>query len=218
MNDLLEKEVTSTTPFDRAYFMDGVRTGVSNYENYTWKPHLTVPACRKIKEYFGARSGESIVDWGCSRGYYVKGFRAVGLKANGYDISEWAIANCDPEVREMVSNVIPNKAFDWALVKDCGEHMTEAQFESTMTLLHGKISKGMLIIVPLADRTHGPYVREDDEKDKTHILRWTLDDWMSVLETHCPDFNVNASYHIHGIKPASAQVKHSCGFFTLVRP
>jgi len=210
--------IETANPFTREYFMDGVRTGLSNYENYTWKPKLTVPACRKMLNYLGAKMGDSVIDIGCSRGYYVKAMRAIGYKSFGYDISQWAIENCDPEVRDVVSNSLPRRAFDWATLKDVCEHMEEEQLQVTIDLLHRQISKGMLIIVPLATRTYGPYVRDDDEKDKTHILRWTLGDWIDVLERYAPDFNVNGSYHIHGIKPASSQVKHSCGFFTLLRP
>lgn len=207
-----------TSPFNEDYFIRGKASGVSNYENYRWLPHLTIPACRKIAAHLGAHPHDSFIDVGCSRGYYVRGLRECGMKAFGYDVSEWAVSNCDPEVIEWVSTTMPRRAFDWALLKDVAEHIEKLHLVHLVDWLHRSITKGMLFIVPLAERTGGRYVRQEDELDVTHINRWTLEDWLRFLEDHAPEFNVSASYHIHGIKPASQQVHHSCGFLTLLRP
>lgn len=207
-----------TETFDQSYYMDGVRSGKSNYQDYKWLPDLTIPACRKIAEYLGAGPTESIVDIGCARGFAVKAFRQLGYRAYGYDISEWAIANCDPDVRQWVSNEFPKRSFDWATIKDCAEHVPFCELSALVRRLSEQVSKGMLFIVPLAEVTGGKYIRKEDEMDATHIIRWTLDDWIAFLEENAPEFNVNASYNIHGIKPAASATRHSCGFFTLIRP
>lgn len=207
-----------TNPFDRDYFMDGINTGKSNYVEYSWKPLLTIPACQRVAEYLGMRPMDSIVDIGCARGFGVKAWRQLGYRAYGYDISRWAIGNCDPDVTEWVSNEFPSRSFDWANLKDLAEHVPMMELGRMINALSFKITKGMLFIVPLAEKTDGRYIRDEDEMDSTHLIRWTLDDWIDFLERHAPDFNVNASYNIHGIKPAASQVRHSCGFFTLIRP
>lgn len=204
--------------FTEDYFMRGQDKGVSNYVSYRWMPERTIPACKKVMEYLGARSGESILDYGAARGYYVRAFRELGMKAFGVDISEWAVANCDPSVSEFMGITVPRRAFDWAHLKDVAEHMAAGELMRLLELLGGQVSKGMLFIVPLAESEGGKYVRPEDEFDTTHIIRWTLDGWIEFLERHAPEFNVNASYNIHGIKPAASQVRHSCGFFTLIRP
>lgn len=204
--------------FDEDYFMDGIRQGRSNYENYRWLPELTIPACQKVVEYLGIRIGESLLDIGCSRGFYVRAFRGVGIKAWGSDISEWAIANCDPLVTAWVSNQTPDRAFDWVHAKDVAEHIPQDDLARLLSRLNRTVSKGMLFIVPLAVARGGRYVRVEDERDATHVIRWTLEDWINFFEEAAPGFNVNASFHIHGIKPASATDLHSCGFFTLIRP
>lgn len=205
-------------PFTESYFMRGPEMGVSNYSNYTWKPDLTIPACRKIMHYLGAHQFDSVLDVGCARGYYVKALREICYRSFGFDISEWAIANCDPDVKEFVSNEWPKRAFDWAVLKDCGEHMTTNDLAATMGSLNNQITKGMLVIVPLSFSLGGRYVRAEDEMDSTHIIRWTLDEWVRFLEDNAPDFNVNGSYNIHGIKPCASTSPHSCGFLTLIRP
>lgn len=204
--------------FDADYFLRGPETGKSNYRDYRFLPELTVPACRKVAEYLGMNGEDSIIDIGCARGFYVRGWRELGYRAFGYDISKWAIENCDPKVREWVSNEFPKRAFDWANLKDFAEHVPFQELSKLVESLNDKITKGMLFIVPLSARTGDPYVRAEDELDSTHLNRWTLTDWAEFLEVNAPDFNVNASYNIHGIKSASSQVRHSCGFFTLIRP
>lgn len=204
--------------FTEDYFMRGPETGLSNYRDYSWKPDLTVPACKKIAEYLGMRRGDSVLDVGCSRGYYVRAMRMLGYRAFGYDISEWAIQNCDREVAEYVGNEFPKRAFDWVTMKDVAEHIQLHGLATLVETLNQCVTKGMLIIVPLAFERGGPYIRNEDEMDRTHVIRWTMDDWIAFLEDHADGFNVNASYNIHGIKPAAAKVRHSTGFFTLVRP
>lgn len=210
---------TSTpSQFDQDYYLNGIATGKSNYVNYGWCPSLTLPACAKIAEYLGLRRGDSIIDVGCARGYMVRAFRELGYRAYGQDTSVWAIENCDSQALGYVSTDFHNRAFDWAISKDTLEHVPEPELSKLVSHLNETISKGMLFIVPLTLTRGGKYLRDEDEMDVTHVNRWTLDDWISFFEEHAPGFNVNASYLIHGIKPAAAQVKHSCGFFTLIRP
>lgn len=205
-------------PFDESYFMRGKETGVSNYENYSWKPDLTIPACRKIMHYLGGQPYDSVLDIGCSRGYYVKALQLLCYRSFGYDISQWAIENCDPDVKDFVSNEFPKRAFDWAIMKDVAEHIPPRDLFALVSILNDRITKGVMIIVPLTLERNGRYIREEDEADQTHVNHWRLQDWMFFLEEAAPDFNVNASFNIHGIKPAAAEVPHSCGFFTLIRP
>lgn len=205
-------------PFTADYYLRGPQTGLSNYENYRWLGEPTMQACRKIIEYLGIRTGDSILDVGAATGMYVKAFRILGMRAYGFDISEWAVANADPLIREHMSTEMPGRAFDWATMKDCAEHIPYKELCDLFRKLNSSITQGMFVLVPLAVKTDGTYVRPEDEKDSTHVIRWTLDDWLNFLEINAPDFNVNGSYHIHGIKPASQTARHSCGFFTLTRP
>lgn len=204
--------------FGADYYLRGPETGLSNYTDYRWLEEKTVPACRKLMEYLGAHPGESVLDVGAARGFYVKALRRLGYRAYGCDVSEWAVSNCDPEVREWMSLTPPERAFDWAHLKDVCEHIPEQELARLVTQLNATITKGMLFIVPLAEFTGGPYLRAEDEMDATHLIRWTLEDWIAFLEDHARGFNVNASFNIHGLKPAAAAKRHSCGFFTLIRP
>lgn len=208
---------TKAEPFTRDYYMNGPVTGISNYSDYHWIPELTIPACRAIAEHLGMRKKASILDVGAARGFYVKAFRELGFEAYGNDISEWAVENCDPAVKEWMSTAIPAREFDWVTLKDVAEHIPVEKLSALIEGLSAITLKGMFFVVPIAESSGGRYLRIEDESDVTHVNRWTLDEWISFLEDNAPGFTVSASYHIDGIKPASVEVRHSCGFLTLTK-
>ena len=203
--------------FDETYFMRGPSTGVSNYENYTWRPELTIPMAGVIKRYLRIRDGETVLDFGSSRGFLVRALREIGVNAYGYDISKWAIANCDPHVRPFVSNEVPAHTYSWCIAKDVFEHMSQAQLEDMIPTLLARVYNGLFIIVPLTARTGGDYVGPADNKDATHIIRWTLPDWIHFLQEFDRSMVVTGSFHIPGIKQASEPWPGSCGFITMRR-
>ena len=57
-----------------------------------------VPVARDIIEHFGLKRGGKVLDVGCAKGFLVKDLLAEGMDAHGIDISEYALANCEPEV------------------------------------------------------------------------------------------------------------------------
>lgn len=198
--------------------MDGINSGLSNFENYSWKPDATVSMAAHLKRYLNL--GEKFVlDFGCARGYYVKALRMLGVRAFGYDISEWATANCDKEVRNFVdSHLNPQpQSYDVVFSKDCLEHVPMADLAATVARIGGLARHTVFIIVPLAKETGGAYVHEKEEKDATHVVRWTLPDWLTFFQDTLPDFIANGSYRYPGLKPGCYEVERGYGFFRLER-
>lgn len=203
--------------FNEEYFLRGPEHGLSNYRDYRWLPEPTLKMAGVIKRHLRLRDGETVLDFGCARGYLVRALYELGCNAYGYDISKWAIENCDPLVRDRVQNIMPNHTYSWCIAKDVFEHLTEDQLKRTIPMLLSRVWTGMFIIVPLSETTDGPYVGPDDNKDSTHIIRWTLMDWMHFLQGFDPTVIVTGSFHIPGIKQASEPWPGSCGFITLRR-
>jgi hypothetical protein len=208
-----------STPYTEEYYMRGRELGLSNYENYSWKPDLTLPFARHLQWYLGLRSEDVILDYGASRGFLVKALRMNGLNARGMDISEWAVENCDPAVKDYMSTnlTVGSKIYDWVIAKDTLEHISLEELQSLLPRLGDSVRRGLFIVVPLTAYTNGEYLRAEDESDPTHKIRFTLPDWLLFLTDLLPEFNVTGSYHIHGIKPASVEKRQSCGFFTMTR-
>lgn len=81
--------------FGREYF-DGTRE--YGYGGYRYDGRW-VPVARDIVAHFSLRPGMRILDVGCAKGFLVKDLMHVcpGLEAFGIDISDYALAHCEPE-------------------------------------------------------------------------------------------------------------------------
>lgn len=207
--------------FDREYFMDGIRTGKSNYENYRWLPDVTIPACQAIAKYLGIRTNDSLLDYGCGPGMYVKAYRSIGITAFGYDVSTWAVTNCEPEVSNFLSCTRRMNEVDWIVAKDVMEHVCFNEHRQTLNYMMMAARKGVLICVPITYVTDGPYVLDVDNKDATHVIKWTLNDWLENIQHFIDEdkhpFVLTAGYRLPGLKEYGGARHNGCAFLTLRR-
>lgn len=207
--------------YNEDYYINGPQTGKSNYSNYGWKPDLTLPMVDWLKRCLGIKGGETLLDVGCARGYLVKAMRMRGVIAFGYDHSKWAVENADDEIKMCVSNTLQAEPLSWdyVVMKDVAEHIPLNELEPLLQRLVCSIRKSFLMIVPLTFYPNGPYLRDEDNSDSSHVIAWPLDAWMDLLNKVVPPNEgiVSASWHYPGLKPASEKVHKSCGFIRFQR-
>lgn len=211
---------TPASTFNEDYFLRGPSKGVSNYVDYSWQEGPTMALAKRVIEVFGIKENETLLDYGTARGYLPKALRRLGVPAFGFDISEWAIKNCDPEVELYVSNnpEFLKSDYDYVYGKDVMEHLDIALLRATIDQLLLRCRQSMFIIVPLSREINGPYVRKEDNQDATHVIRWPLQEWMEFLQMRCGEtFTLTGSWHIPGLKPTSFSSPRSCGFFRMDR-
>lgn len=203
--------------FDANYFMRGKETGVSNFTDYSWKPDATLSMVTHLMRYLHINPGDRVLDVGAARGYYVKALRMQGVDAYGYDISEWAIENADPAVRQFMSSHLNGSRFDFVFCKDCAEHIPQEELIRVVTKLCLFTDKKLFFIVPLSEKTGGAYIHPKEENDTTHIHRFTLHDWIVLLQGCASNFVVTGGYRYPGLKPGAFEVEHGYGFITIER-
>lgn len=205
--------------YDSDYYLRGPDTGKSNYVDYGWKPDLTLPMVDHLKRALHIKDGDTVLDFGCARGYLVKALRMRGVNAFGYDSSTWAIENCDEGVKGYVSNVMPADRFDHVIAKDVLEHVPLEQLKPILKTLLAATRKRFLAIVPLTWHPDGPYLRDEDNADPSHCNKWPLEQWMDLLREAVPleEGYITGSWHYPGLKPASSEVSKSCGFIQFTR-
>jgi len=51
--------------YDADYYLRGIETGKSCYQNYRWLPELTMPMVMRIIDYLHIRPDQTILDYGC---------------------------------------------------------------------------------------------------------------------------------------------------------
>ena len=81
-------------------FFDGDRK--FGYGGLTYNPKYWVNVVKDFVEYYKIKPDAKILDVGCAKGYMVYDFKRQypGLELHGIDISEYAIKNCHPEVKD----------------------------------------------------------------------------------------------------------------------
>lgn len=206
-------ETSTVEKFGEDYYLNGIETGVSNYVNYRWLPELTLPMAKSFMNIFGVKKGDTVLDFGCSRAYFVKALREHGVFAYGYDVSEWAIKNCHEDMVPFVSNKFVDfmDSFDYIFSKDVLEHIPTEELTEILEKLFDICNEALVFIVPLAKSEGGEYIYPNDELDKTHIHRKTLQGWVDLIEPFAKDFTIFVSNKIPSLKKASEQFIGSTG-------
>lgn len=204
-------------PFTADYFQRGQETGISNFTDYKWMPDQTMSMATHLIRYLGLKHGDTMLDVGAARGYIVKAMRSLGIRADGYDISEWAVANCDPDVKPYMSNYLYGARYDVTFSKDTFEHIPQDELRMLVERLGLFTNRRMFFIVPLSYKPGGAYVHPKEENDKTHINRWPLHEWLAFMQRTVVGFTVSGSYLFPGLKPGAYEAEFGYGFLTLDR-
>ncbi len=204
-------------PFTEEYYENGIEAGVSNYEDYRFLPDAMVSWAAHLRKYLGIQEGDSVLDVGAAKGHYCQGLRMLGIKAFGFDVSEYAVKNCHHDMRPFMSNHLNGSDYDFIYSKDCFEHVPEDDLKLMVRHLLTHCRKKMLVIVPLAVTRGGKYIHPKEEKDTTHINRWTLPNWLRFFQECTASFVVNGSYCYPGLKPGCYEVECGYGFFMMER-
>jgi SAM-dependent methyltransferase len=197
-------------PFNRDYFENGVKMGISGYENYCWRPTRSFSEAIELINRFNFNT---ILDYGCAKGFLVHALRQLGKEAYGEDISDYALENCDPHVICYLSKPSDRKV-DFIFCKDVLEHIEWEQLNSELAHLRERCNQA-LFIVPLGD--HGTFRIREYEIDKTHLNKKDEDWWISKLTIS--GFKIKSfSYSMGTIKEHWLSVnKYGNGFFVVER-
>jgi len=194
----------SPVKYNEDYYEDGINSGKSCYVNYRWLPELTIPMAQRMVDYLGIEKKETVLDFGCAKGYLVKAFRQIGVGAYGVDVSAYAIDRVPLGTKCYVQQIVSGKPiplmdwnkYDWFIAKDVLEHVAEHDMHRQLVCLADACKMGF-VIVPLGDGKK--YIVPDYEKDATHTTRQPMQWWVDVLEK--AGFEIGrVCYRVFGIK------------------
>jgi len=201
--------------FDKDYFERGLQTGKSMYENYRWIPELTIPLAYEIIQYLEITRDQSILDFGCAKGYLVKAFRLLHFDAWGTDISDYALGQAPLDVKGYLFDwkrydQLKGK-YDWIIAKDVFEHIDVKNLQLTLAVL-GMLSRNIFAIIPLGE--NGKYNAGTNDLDPSHVIcenhQWWCD-FFNDVGFKVRDLNSNIPY----MKMTYKDIPNAHGFFKL---
>jgi SAM-dependent methyltransferase len=212
--------------FDASYFENGKVSKKSLYENYRWLPDETGKLAEALINFTGIKKNQTLLDFGCARGYVVRAMTERGIDAYGCDVSNYAIKNCDKSIKDRVvqltkkiskdniNGTLALDYFDYIIAKDVFEHIPEDQL---LLLLSGlrEVSNKLYVLTPLGD--NGVYRIPEYELDASHVIAESEIWWQSIFRD--AGFEIE-SFHfaVPGIKElAMKSHPKGNGHFKLIR-
>lgn len=222
MLEMLGVEKDESCAYDEAYFEYGIESGVSLYQNYRWMPELTIPMVMTIIDFLEIKRHQTILDFGCAKGFVVKALRLLYRNAYGVDVSRYAIDNVDPYVKHLcllkkgpcyvdAKHGFP-RVFDYCIAKDVFEHLSVSELSEEIYALP---SDRIFAVIPLGEE--GRYRAPANDLDVTHQICENESWWVNFFEKEGWRV-IDLRLSIPGIKDHYyARFPTSHGFFTLSR-
>jgi len=170
--------------YDHDYFECGPVVGISGYMNYQWMPELTLRMVHHMICGLPLHRHQSVLDYGCAKGFVVKALRILDIDADGVDVSAYAIQHADSEVRDLCSLIEGcgdpacfRRDYDWMLAKDVFEHIAEPDLRVLLAKARPRVQRIFAAIPLAADDHSGRYVIAEYDRDVTHVLARTAEWW-----------------------------------------
>jgi len=175
MLEVFGVEVDESSIYDAAYYECGIESGLSLYQNYRWVPELTIPMVMTIIDFLGIKRGQTVLDFGCAKGYAVKALRLLGRSGFGVDVSEYAIKCVDSDVKRFCLHKkgptyndrklgFP-RSFDFCIAKDVFEHLSVFELSEE---LYTVPTDRIFAVIPLGEE--GRFRAPANDLDVTHKI------------------------------------------------
>ena len=205
--------------FDEDYYERGVEKHKSGYTNYHYMPERSYSEAIEIVKKFA--DCETVLDFGCAKGFLVHTLQKLGKYTAGEDISEYAIENCLPSVRDRVfhlnkediDDTLVQIKYDLVIAKDILEHVPENEMLKTMDYLAARTNKYLFAGIRLGD--NDLFRIREFEVDVTHVTKKDEDWWIESFQE--AGFKLKEfAYSMGAIKEKwTKQFPYGNGFFIL---
>jgi SAM-dependent methyltransferase len=214
----------NTIPYDEDYFERGVALGVSGYMNYTWMPEQTIRMAHHLIRELKIGPDETVLDYGCAKGYFVRALRLLDIPAYGVDISPYAIESVPKDVARFCALIDDTDAiaalkgsFDWVISKDVFEHIPAAALEQVLVGLQ-RYTRRLFLAIPLGKSDEkDTFVIPAYHQDVTHITIQPMEWWCALFES-CGWTITWSGYQFRGMKENwTKSWAEGNGFFVLTR-
>jgi len=171
-----------TSVYDKDYYEHGLESGKSCYINYRWVAELTIPMAMAMIDFLDIKRFQTVLDYGCAKGFLVKAMRLLYRDAWGTDVSLYAIGSLDPVVENYCTLCSEKgeygtiygfpKEFDFCIAKDVFEHIPEDGISEVLSNINAKT---LFVVIPLGDE--GGFIAPANNHDITHVTCRSANWW-----------------------------------------
>ena len=184
-NTKTEEQRAIARQFGKEFF-DGSRD--TGYGGFGYMPRFWEPVVPTFQEHWNLQSGDSVLDVGCAKGFMLYDMQRLipGLEVRGIDISQYAIENCHPPVKDYLS------------VASCDNlPFEDNSFDVTIsvTTVHNMDYEGCIRTLKEIERVsrRGSFITVDayhNEEEKKRMESWNLtaqtvlhvDEWRELFD------------------------------------
>jgi cyclopropane fatty-acyl-phospholipid synthase-like methyltransferase len=183
-NDYINPDGTFKPEFyDEDYYERGPESGKGWLENYHWMPRRTFKEAFAFIDYMGLDDSSYVLEFGCSKGFLVRAMRMLNIRADGCDISKYALSfaptGCWDCSKEEQWEEHSSRAYSHIIAKDVFEHLNPNQLEETLIKLSG-LAKKIMCVVPIGDS--GIYRIPEYHTEISHLIAEDETWWMQKFE------------------------------------
>lgn len=134
-----------------------------------------------VKQWLDYFKNKEVLDCGCGRGPYMFAWNMYGVKANGFDISKYAVThsllgNGNIWIGNVLEEPISLK-FELVTAIDLLEHLKYDDLDLALKNISKMTKKNVLFSIP--------FIGDPNlENDNTHVIKETKDWWLDKLEEY----------------------------------
>jgi len=170
--------------FGQEFFDGDRRTG---YGGFSYNPRFWQPVIPTFIEHWGLTGKSSLLDVGCAKGFMLHDLKELipGISVKGLDVSEYAITNALPTVRDDVqvadarSLPFPDKSFDVVISINTVHNLDRVDCIRALSEIE-RVARGKAFITVDA-------YRNDEEMRRMYAWNLTaktilsVDDWIELF-------------------------------------
>jgi|7_EtaG_2_1085326.scaffolds.fasta_scaffold02169_11 cyclopropane fatty-acyl-phospholipid synthase-like methyltransferase len=164
--------------YDEDYFENGKASGKGWLENYRWMPHRSHKEAGGFINCLGLDKDSYVLDFGCAKGFLVRAFNELAIRADGCDISDYALSfasdNCWNCSTEKAWKDHYDCGYTHIVSKDVFEHLTPDQLDNLLQKFL-KVADVLMCAVPIGDS--GKYRIAEYHQEISHIIIEDEDWW-----------------------------------------
>lgn len=186
--------------YDADYYERGKESGKGWLTNYHWMPRRSFREAFAYIDGMGMGDDSFALDVGCAKGFLVRALRLLDIRADGCDISDYALSfapygcwNCsDPASWAEHAD----RGYTHVTAKDVFEHMTPDQLGEVLSLI-AKVAPRMMCVVPMGDS--GKYRIPEYHCEVSHLIAED-EGWWHGAFLKAGWSVTHEAYHMPGLK------------------